>query len=401
MTTTKKIVIGAMAMLALAACSNEEVIVDNRTGDTINFSPITGKSLSRAFDGYCNLSMPDELTMSAAFFNGSTTTPYFFNEAYTKSAGSGYASSGIVRYWPNLSDGLQSITFYGAVNATPSWKQTAGGEPDYTGMVVNAHSVTTDVAQQRDFLYAVQKATVRPADGVQSINFRHALSQIEFAGLNENPNIHVEICGVKVVNVFSKGDFAFPATTTDDNVVDHNFGGTYPAADKIGTWSNQSVDATYGVTFDATALQASRTSLTITDPAGKEYNANTMYLVPQQLEGWDRTATPKAVESADTYFLINAKIWNVAGAAFNPSADALIWGSGASGVAAGAKEIAIPAPDTNWQPGKRYVYTFKFTNAGDGGADPDNGNEVLTPIKLTVTIDDFVDGSSADVTMSK
>lgn len=50
-----------------------------------------------------------------------------------------------------------------------------------------------------------------------------------------------------------------------------------------------------------------------------------------------------------------------------------------------------------WKDGFRYVYTFNFTNYGVGGTDPDSGDPVLTPITLTVTVDDFVDYGNTDV----
>ena len=127
-----------------------------------------------------------------------------------------------------------------------------------------------------------------------------------------------------------------------------------------------------------------------------------MYLLPQQLVPWNRTSTPKATESSDTYFLVKAKIWNIAGDSFS-STDVLLWGDDKTSMSAtGAKDIAIPAPATKWEPGKRYVYTFKFTKAGEGGADPGTGADILVPITLDVTVDDFVDGATIpDIEMKK
>ena len=148
------------------------------------------------------------------------------------------------------------------------------------------------------------------------------------------------------------------------------------------------------------------TSLTVTDPTEKEYNTNTMYLLPQQLESWNRTTTPIATSpsNTDTYFLVKAKIWNIAdaGGVYNAS-DVLLWGTDKTSMSAtGAKDIAIPAPATKWEPGKRYVYTFKFTKTGEGGADPSTGKDVLIPITLEIKVDDFVNGGVDDpVNMSK
>ena len=48
-----------------------------------------------------------------------------------------------------------------------------------------------------------------------SLNFRHALSQIVFQAKNTNPNLYVEISGVKLVNVDDKGNYTLPEKDTD------------------------------------------------------------------------------------------------------------------------------------------------------------------------------------------
>jgi hypothetical protein len=60
----------------------------------------------------------------------------------------------------------------------------------------------------------------------------------------------------------------------------------------------------------------------------------------------------------------------------------------------------------DWEPGKKYIYTFVFGegNGGyEGGEDPDSPtpgvDPVLTPITYTVTVDDFQKGYDKDVEM--
>ncbi|MGM9830248.1 MAG: hypothetical protein ACI30C_09495, partial [Muribaculaceae bacterium] len=103
----------------------------------------------------------------------------------------------------------------------------------------------------------------------------------------------------------------------------------------------------------------------------------------------------KPADSNKAYFQITAKIWNVAATTdatpgtVNKTTDLVLYDG----------DIAVKMPDnTVWEQGKRYVYTFKFTTKGDGGTDSD-GNPVLTPITLDVTVDDFVDGTGATIDM--
>lgn len=402
----KKVVIGAMAVLALTACSNEEVIQTNEQNNEISFTAVTEKSLSRAEDGYCNKETPASFYASALYTkdNGSTYVQYFLNDQFDKEGsakdGKTYVANGSYRYWPDLTNANYKLKMFAATNVQPTWNTGK------TNMEAIGYTVEALVDKQKDFLYAVQDVTDVPSGGQLTINFRHALSQIEFAAINENKKIRVEIYGVSVANVNSKGNFAFPAST-DGTVENHGFTGTYPDADKVGKWTLQSDKVQYNVTITPTEeIKSTSTSLTVYDGTEHEWNTNTMYLIPQQLASWNRASYPKPTKDPDkgTYFLVKAKIWNIAdkGGIWNAS-DVLLWGDNSTSLdPTGAKDIAIPAPATNWEPGKRYVYTFVFTTTGNGGTDPDNGKDVLTPIKLTLTIDDFVNGGVDDpVNMTK
>lgn len=399
----KKCFFGAIAVLALASCSNEKV-VELSQDQEIKFTATAGKALSRANDGYCNKSLPANIYLSAAYTtDGSTYVQYFKNDAFKLNSGKEYISSGSVRYWPELTNANQKLKFFATTATTP-------GDPNpidiaapawvtgNTGMTLKDYTVGTTVANQHDLLYAVTEVTSKPTDGLQEINFRHALSQIEFRAKNENTNIRVEICGVKVVNVNNKGTFTF-SESTDLNIPQHDYTGA-DAANK-GVWSALADKKTYGVTFGPVEVKAAGTELTTENDASKEYSANTMYLIPQAIVPWNKDDHAKPTdENTNTYFLVTAKIWNIAGDSWTAN-DVILWGSGESMKATGAKDIAIPAAAVTWAPGKRYVYTFVFTTDGNGGTDPGTGDEVLTPIRLDVTVDDFVNHTEETVDMVK
>lgn len=406
-------------MLTLAACSKDEVVQQN-PNDAITFSATTNKAISRAADGYCNNELPTDFQVWAEVDNKN----YFAQERYVKS-GDVYVISGAVRYWPEST--TQKINFFAACNkgkgaqseiSIKGWTSDATATP--TDKIIEGYTIETTVADQKDLLYAVVAGAKRPAtpgfDGKQNINFRHALSQIEFAAVNQNPKIYVEISQVQVVRVNNTGNFKFPTASTDVNVDKHDYLGTYPAV--VGSWSGQSGSATYTTTeFPAVKLsqieyneetssytgsQAKASSLTIDDPKSPkhEYNDNTMYLLPQDVTAWDPAtySIPGSASATGAYFLVKTKIWNVAaGDGHRAAADEIVLWGDASG-----KDIAVPVPTITWEPGKRYVYTFTFTTSGNAGTDPDNGNPVLVPIKLNVTVDDFVNGGVDDpVNMNK
>ena len=250
----KKVLLGTLAVLTLAACSKDEVIQQN-PNDEISFSVVTNKAVSRAADGYCNKSLPGSMLVSALYTaDGSTWKTYFTNEIYTKGTGSNYAlTDSDLRYWPDLGTDADNVkmNFFALVIATPAWDGT-------TGMKVENFTVESTVSAQKDVLYAVQEVAKKP-DGAQAINFRHALSQIEFMAQNKNKNIYVEITGVQVVNVRDKGTFSF-SVSTDENIEKHDLTSTEDPT--TGTWTslkNSTSSETeaaekYSVSFDAVKL---------------------------------------------------------------------------------------------------------------------------------------------------
>lgn len=376
----KHLVLGALAVLSLAACTKSEVVELNK-GNEISLTAVTGKNLTKAADGYCNKAMPGDIAVWAA--TGGKT--YFEAQTYTRDGETSTYKSATARYWPNTA----AVDFFAAKNYGGSATLTA---TDPTSLAIADYTVTTTVADQKDFIYAVKKGA-KKADGAAALNFRHALSQIEFQAKNSNSGIYVEVTGVAVKQVYSKGNFSVNVATTN-NFVDHTLG----AADEDNrsgrcTWAGQDAKADYAISFDAVALGSEATSLSVTDPDGKEYNANTMYLIPQTVPDLWAVPTPPTTPTpvpatGKAYFEITAKIWNVAGAAVDKGKDVVLHEG----------PIAVPIPaSTTWENGLRYVYTFNFTSYGTGGVDPGTGDPVLTPIELTVTVDDFVDAGNTDV----
>lgn len=384
----KHLVLGALAVLALAACTKSEVVELNR-GNEISLSAVSGKNLTKAADGYCNNSMPNTIDVWAAI----DSKTYFAAETYTKDGSTNTYKSATHRYWPETT--TNKVDFFAATNykgtgateATATLTPTAGS----TKLTVTDFEVTTTVANQKDFLYAVTKNASKPTGGATAVDIflRHALSQIEFQAKNENANIHVEISQLTLKNICSKGNFTAEVATTN-NFLDHTLGETADTDNRIGrcSWTCSSETKDYTISFSpAVDLKKSdKADLSVTDPSGKEYNEKTMYLIPQTVANlWGGTGAPT---SDQAYFLLTAKIYNVAGTDVNKSTDVVLHDG----------QIAVPIPaSTTWEDGLRYVYTFNFTYDGTGGVDPGTGGPVLTPITLTVKVDDFVDAGNTEV----
>lgn len=426
----KKVLLGTLAVLTLAACSKDEVIQQN-PNDEITFSVVTNKAVSRAADGYCNKSLPGSFNVWARHKadGASVYTSYFKGEQYNKpTTGNTYTQNdGTKRYWPESG----KLDFFALVNSqgTPTWKENPTGSE--VALTVTNYQVETTPGAQKDFMYAV--TTEQATKTATTLNFRHALSQIEFQAKNENSKIYVKVSGVKVMNVKDQGTFALPMASTATPYVGTPESGdkhtTLPslgASETIenqGTWKSTSSTAQYIIaTLKADATEITNetkvvvgvpkgddpVSLTVTDPDKKEYNYNTLYVLPQKFgdgtgettklwNGTDalmETSTYKTGTGA--YLILTCQIFNVAGANYVDGTDVAVWGT-----ASEAKDIAVKLPNNEWEQGKRYVYTFTFTTAGNGGYDPKDNTPVLTPITLSVTVDDFVKGIDKDVEMTK
>lgn len=375
----KKVLLGALAAVAMAACSKDDVVEMNRVNDQISYGVVANGS-TRAADVFCNNNLPGSFTVSAEH-DGKL---YFANDVVTV-AENGTCNSSATRYWPNSGD----VTFYAQVNGTMTY--TAGSAPRFVNF-----SVEDAVGSQKDLMYAVQKQS--KSDSPVTLNFRHALSQVVFAAKNASEGkLYVEVSGVEVHNVAKTSTFTFPTKATDNKVGEHNGGSnTIDYTDGTwGSWAAATGSADYAVSFDAQEVTAEAAPLTYV--TNETDFSNAMLLMPQgATTAWNPEEVPAVANTDGTYLLINCCIYNVAGASFDSAKDVALWGT----QAAHAK-LAVPASFT-WEQGKKYIYTLVF-GKGNGGYDPtpddDEPEPVLVPISYTITVDDFVvvDGTEIEV----
>lgn len=427
----KKLLFAGIAVSMLAACSNDEVVPVNNESNAINFG-VTAENGTRAADIYCSSNEFDAFKVYAKHDNNF----YIKGDEIVKSSSAWENATGL-RYWPNKGE----VTFYGFVNGEDyfTWG-TATDAPQFVDFEVNPNVANVmgkddegkDIVTtpgQVDLMYAV-KSQEKPEDGKVNLNFRHALSQIVFNAKNVNPNLHVVIDGVSVVNANSVGTYTFPSSSTD-NDIKHPTGNVEDSKSyNRGTWNDANGESTvskpaqYDVTFTGVNLFGSKTANEVdltsygnTDTTVGEGNnavtttthnssSNAMLLIPQKINKYDVMVASTKEESEETYkrngsyFLVKCKIWNVAGETFNDKTDVVLWPGNATTDNATSDptgsiktaNVMIPA-DFEWEEGKKYTYTFVFGN-GNGGYDPDPKNPtpdpVLVPITFTESIDEFI-----------
>ena len=343
----KKILLGVLAVAGLVSCSNDEVLEQNRFNDEIKFNAVVNNA-SRAQLIYSSSFLPNEFYLYA--INDGKT---YINGDQFKKDDPSYVNMSGTRFWP---EGF--VDFYAHVNAGTNFKWTGNAAP-----TIENFEVSANVAGQVDLLYATNKAKknqdkTKPTLPV-TLTFHHALSQIVFKAKNTNENLYVEVSGIKVCNVVNKGDFTYPEATPDA---------------LKGSWSLTGEKVQYGVTFEPVALvgNAASDAVDLTSAVAKA-----MLLLPQTTTAWVPKPGEPADEQTGSYLLVDCKVYNVAGDAFDKNNDVCLYN----------KEAAIPLA-FNWEQGKRYIYTLIFNHAG---YDPNVPVPALIPIEVDVRVDNFID----------
>lgn len=373
----KKFLFAAMAIAALASCSNDELI-DVNSGEGISFRT----SLDKATRGTtANVSTLENLKDFKVTAIGNNSN--YFTDLQVSSDNQGASwNTASTYYWPSYDlkfFAYAPITGVGTVNINKDAQQITGFSP------------ATEVAQQKDLLiaYNTGNKAANEEPGVP-MNFKHALSQIEIKAKCSNPNIKIEVKGVRIVNPATSGNFTFPTEETTS---------LYSLPQSKWTELKGADASAYKIKGDnAVELNGNPSSLMFGD--------NNFMLIPQALTPWAGNTS-----KTGAYISVLCRIYSV-----NGKENTLLYPQPTTDdPKEGKYAYASVAIDTNWEPGKKYIYTLEFCSADTGGnggglidpnpdseSDPEvdstpkdgsqGGDPVLNgPIKFTVTVDQWVD----------
>lgn len=333
----------AMTAMLIASCSSDDVVSTN-TGRAIDFRTSVGTRGAETTTA--NI---DKFWVTAIDGAGAN---YFSQQEFTKD-GEFFTSSPLY-YWP-----AGKLKFFAY---SPSATDLGGALT-----IVNATKELKDfspaakIADQKDFVTATASGTRvdNQISGV-ALTFTHQLSQIEIKAKNSNTGYVYKVVGVRIGKPVSKGTFTF-----DTN-----------------KWTLTTTEKTnYAVEY-ATPIALAAKAATMMGTA----NDNAM-LLPQQLKAWT-PETDKANTNNGAYIALKIQISTKDGARVYPAKGDYDWAAVAIG--------------TNWEAGKKYVYTLDFSN-GAGKVDPEKpqpvdptdpfkpGENILgKPIKFTVEVTDWV-----------
>ena len=279
----------------------------------------------------------------------------YFTDMDVTVDGSGNCTADKTYYWPSY-----QLGFYAYAN--PS-----GGTAAITdaSKMINGVTPAAAAADQVDFVIAYENGTKagNETSGVP-LNFRHALSQVVVKAANlSTSGIVIKVKGVKIQNILNSGDITFPAEpTTTRN------GGTLAQS----LWNTSSASKTTYTISDATGVTLSGTAASIM------FDGAAWMVVPQAL-----TARTSFADGTDTGSSIGVMV-QILDASNNQLYPAT----------AGEYAYTNIPIGTNWEPGKKYIYTLNFLDeANDGGAGVDDNDDPVLglPIRFTLTVDDWVE----------
>lgn len=381
----------ALASLAFVGCSKDEITEVNQ-GDPIRFTANASKA-SRA----------DVTTTTSINIDGSKfhVWAYYgdaeFMDGLATKSGDVWTYQ-TPKYWPNEG----TVDFY-AVHPT-SIEELA--TVSAASQMVNNFIVKSTVTEQLDFIYAINLDEEKQTSAVP-MNFRHALSQIVFAAKSgANSNLSVTIDGVSVHNIYGQGDYTFPKLGTEvqlkpDTNAETEKSDVEGIEDTYGTWVLEGEVTSFVAGITAATITPGTDEILTTesadavadDPNTTEdetkaaVTSGALLLLPQgpaddrgALKAWD-PAKETVGTTTGTYFKISCKVWD-------DESDVYLYGGESK-----FGNVYIPVA-IDWEQGKKYTYIFTFD---DGAGYDENGDEILVPIKFTVTVDEFQ--SEDDITV--
>ncbi|MDO4164767.1 MAG: fimbrillin family protein [Bacteroides sp.] len=370
----KQFFMTALAAIALASCSNDEVVT-LKQGDSIGFRTSMNRTTSRAAEttiGNLGTFYATAIGNSAAYFSDLAVT--YTNKSWVPAG---------TYYWPDY-----DLAFYAYAPKT-----SATGD-DYTltpSIGANeqtiAYKPATTASAQKDLVVAYNTVAAPGANEVDgrnsvSLNFKHALSQIEVQATNASSTYQVDVIGVKVANVAESGTFTYDSEVT---TASHRFEqGVWTGLGSATTYTVAKTDAQEVITLGSTAESIMFTTTDVN---------NNWMLIPQSTNQW-----VKDTQTTGSYIAVLCRISRIVSASSTEQiypdsrvdADLVTTVNGVE-YAYSAVPVSI-----SWLPGYKYTYTLNFFADGGGAGvidpdDDDNGGDAIIgggTISYTVTVDE-------------
>lgn len=357
----KNLFILAAATVALASCSNEEMVELNK-GNAIDFRAAMGVASRGDETTTGNIG---QFYVTAVDQDGEGL--YFTEELFTnEKSGTTLFESASDYYWP----GVHTLNFYaysyytgknseGKLNAIDKSK-LGTIKMTRTEQTLEGFSPAVNVAEQIDFVSATTSASKAVTGGLP-LTFKHNLVEAEVRAKTTNTNYTFEIKGIKFGNLVSKADFNFATFVWS------------PDKSKI---TDYKIEYATAITLDPKATEVQNLS--------DIENVGRMMVLPQNLSKGETKTTIKD----GSYIAVLLKITtNQTKVRVYPYVDNTA-----------DYEWAYVPVDLVWTAGNRYIYTLDFSH---GAGYDDNGDPILGgPINFDTKVTDWVGVDEDDTDMN-
>ena len=394
----KKVIFGtalaSMALLSACSSDNELANVETTANNAIGFHVVGNKAETRA-----NIIKPGNITDTDfnvfAFTRNADSTDgnFFMGEKESVLGETGikingvkisyknnnwdYANASDIHYWPTstklnfyaVSPGsYDNLQGYDAVEMNTIYRwEIKNNTKTIIYNAIDEYKGSTD-KKNLDVMYAIAPNQTQTEEngGRVKFQFKHILSQVVFKAKTQLENMEVEIKEMKIHNFKIGGTYTLPTVSATESATANAPEGTWALTESpISTlkWG------AFTVVKDK-AINVKSNGADISEKAP-------MLFVPQKLSNpWQTNATtPKTKADADTdhesYLEITCKI---------KQADVYVFGSESK-----YETLYVPF-GTEWQIGKRHIYTLIF-----GGGYDDHGQPILKPINFDAETSDWVD----------
>lgn len=344
----------AAAAIALASCSNDDV-VDVNNGSGISFRASVDSRASWAdFPEGNSLEQSNFEDFYVTAYNSTTKEEYFAIDRFIKNNEGAFESTHTY-YWPdtdpldfyayNLDVAVYTPGVFDGDNAF--YSNLTIGDNENKIIVDNANKALkmtnfvtypfTDYQTDLAVAYAQGSKAANETNGVE-LNFKHIFSQIKILAKNTNKSYTYKVKGIRLGNVKAIGDMEYKEGTV--------------------TWKNMTSDVyNFGYIYD--------TPYTLTETATQIMNHNSIkshdnqglqaMVIPQKNSAWDKDNT----SSTGSYIGVLVQVLSDKNKQVFPNTEGkYAW-------------VAVPV-QIDWKNNIQYVYTLDFSYGG-GSAAPEQG----------------------------
>ncbi|MBE6326254.1 MAG: fimbrillin family protein [Bacteroidales bacterium] len=421
----KKIFFFALASLALASCSQDEEFVAEKTNGSnrsnkgaLSFSTYTAGG-TRATDVTSDV-VKTKGFMVAAWYDGGL----YFNEGESASVAADeiFDTDNELYYWPSFSAGnIGFRAFNKEVGA--AWNT------EYESL---KFTVAATAEAQKDLVIAYAEASAKPDEGVQPLNFVHALSKVNFSFKGATSTNKYTINKIEIIAAGQNDAVMSFAQTTE--LASTGSDGDQPGEGNQNSkvsWEFTEIDGDAALVAgkaDKTGSEAAQGTLytfyegadvVVTGAEAVAVNSNAM-LLPQDgkiaVRVYYKVETPKKV--GEGWNMIGNCGYSMTDSEGRHGATTGIFGCKTVIVDLGTDndDSATPAKIPAWEAGKAYRFTMTLPDDNfigdkdedgvpdmlDNDVDLDGDNDgnpkefdMLTPIRFSVTVSDWEDETAS------